>query len=443
MQSSPVKKYPKRRPQAKTSKPAAKRGSKPAAEEPSDANPGWLLNAKPPAQPSQALDADVSSSLEDQLAVAKTAIKKAANLVQPKAKPLPATDPGLNQDEDSDDQHEDGKVDPYALPASESPVEATRSKRELRSLSDRGRQPQSLLASLSKHKQLPKSDGLKGVKTPAAAVLPCLRRDKGSTRQPRQAAKSAHPTTLLKSAQGRTDDAARRRKPALQPQPLTEAVRPRAKRERVQHEACDDDDEDEGEEGEAGGGASLGAVLGSMMAKISQDGQDSDDEGQDDGMADLQRTLLKVVKSKKDNARQKQKAMLEGARGQIAARVQEVAAGVQAEAQQTAELAVRSYANLSQQLGRRAAEMQQAEEEHRAQQDQRLRKYKELYDKTKPMKEELESIVKQQQRGAKRKLGELQTFAQQLIADAEAQAHKCQKRASRLPQVARLLKALV
>lgn len=57
--------------------------------------------------------------------------------------------------------------------------------------------------------------------------------------------------------------------------------------------------------------------------------------------------------------------------------------------------------------------------------------------------QELQAIVKKKQHGAKRKLAELQATAEELLADAEAQISKSKSSASKMPGLARLLKAFV
>ena len=59
------------------------------------------------------------------------------------------------------------------------------------------------------------------------------------------------------------------------------------------------------------------------------------------------------------------------------------------EAQQTAEMALRKSSGLSMQLNDKMQEIQAAEEEHQALQAARMEEYRQLYEKTEPMKQVL------------------------------------------------------
>lgn len=74
-------------------------------------------------------------------------------------------------------------------------------------------------------------------------------------------------------------------------------------------------------------------------------------------------------------------------RTEIAKHMDQLTSMVKKDAQQTAELALHSYSSLSRQLNNKVAEIQQAEEDHRAQQHTRLQQYKDIFNKTKPMEQ--------------------------------------------------------
>lgn len=79
--------------------------------------------------------------------------------------------------------------------------------------------------------------------------------------------------------------------------------------------------------------------------------------------------------------------MMQEVRTRIRSDMDELTAAVTKDAQQTADLAVRSYAKLGKQLSNQMLEMRQAEEEHKAQQEARLQEYHQIYSKSKPMKQ--------------------------------------------------------
>lgn len=78
---------------------------------------------------------------------------------------------------------------------------------------------------------------------------------------------------------------------------------------------------------------------------------------------------------------------LQDVRAAISGHMQQLTAVVTKDAHQTAELAVQGFAGLSQQLGAKMEEINAAEEQHRAQQEGRLQEYRELYERTEPMKQ--------------------------------------------------------
>ena len=67
--------------------------------------------------------------------------------------------------------------------------------------------------------------------------------------------------------------------------------------------------------------------------------------------------------------------------------MEQLTASVKKDAQSTTELAVRSFEGLTKQLNAKMQQIHEAEEEHRAVQDQRVQEYRQLYGRIKPMKQ--------------------------------------------------------
>ena len=81
----------------------------------------------------------------------------------------------------------------------------------------------------------------------------------------------------------------------------------------------------------------------------------------------------------------------------ISQHMEHLTALVSNDTQQTTDLAVRSFAALSRQLNDKMLQIQQAEAEHREQQERRLQEYHHLHSKTKPMQQVLSNSLNDKQ----------------------------------------------
>ncbi|KAK9806156.1 hypothetical protein WJX72_003524 [[Myrmecia] bisecta] len=202
--------------------------------------------------------------------------------------------------------------------------------------------------------------------------------------------------------------------------------------------------------------ADLGGVVRTMLAGISQDG-DSDDDG--GGLEDLQRVLARVVQSKREAARQKQLAILQGVNQTISAQLTEFQAGgvnqtisaqltefqagVKRELRDLQAAGEQRFAELEGHMEEKMAQMSAEAQQHQQRMHTHWQEYKALYTQQAEVKKELQKALDKKQAGQKRKLAALQQSASGLVADAEARISKTRKTAAKFPAIAKLLKEFV
>ncbi|KAA6422484.1 MAG: hypothetical protein FRX49_07659 [Trebouxia sp. A1-2] len=204
--------------------------------------------------------------------------------------------------------------------------------------------------------------------------------------------------------------------------------------------ALEEPSDSEDEELAAAGPSIRGVLQHMVQGMTSQDG-DSDEEGSE--LADLQRVLQKVVSSKKANARQKQAEIIQGVQDQIDALAADLKKSMKKELQDSGALCQAHFADLCNQLADKKAQITTKTETYQKEVQGLWEGYKETYAKLEPMRQNLAMYMQDQSAGHKRKLAELQSEGERLLADAQRKLAKTQSKAAKLPALAKMLKAFV
>ncbi|DBA95844.1 hypothetical protein WJX77_010833 [Trebouxia sp. C0004] len=198
-----------------------------------------------------------------------------------------------------------------------------------------------------------------------------------------------------------------------------------------------DSEEEEG----AAAGPSIKGVLQHMVQGMTSQDVDSDEEGSE--LADLQRVLQKVVSSKKANARQKQAGIIQGVQDQIDALAVDLKKCMKKDLHDSGALCQAQFADLCNQLADKKAQITTKTETYQKEVQGLWEGYKETYAMLEPMRQHLAVYMQDQSAGHKRKLAELQSEGERLMADADRKLAKTQSKAAKLPALAKMLKAFV